>query len=1285
MGQLGSLDKYQYILNNQKEAHLLPLLLYNVCVKRKFLSVLLLGTLVLGGITLLRGNKISSTPEITDENSYFYPAYATDAYNEPKYKTGITTSRGTYTQKSQTYDRMNVSTTWNSYRGDNVRVAVIDTGILSSHEDFSGTNISPRSYNVYSSSTNITDAHGHGTDSAACIAAAINSVGGLGMSPNVELIVYKASDASHGFSASSLNKAIRRAIADHVDVINMSVQGYAFAFNYSYVEDYDGETYSGTLNNILSSTALQGAINEAHDAGITIVAAAGNYNTTYKSYPAANEHVIAVGSTSLTSATSKAGFSNGGDWVDVVAPGYVVVPSISSNSSYQLWWGTSFSAPLVSGAIALYKSKYPSATPDEIEARLKATCSEVDYSGAGAGQVDVANFLNNGAAETWIHPTSMSIPSTLNVDVGDTTQIETEFTPSNTTRQTCYWSSSSTSVATVDAFGNVKGVKAGTATITATSVDEEISRTCTVTVNNVSVTGVTLNKHQLTMDTNSEDSLSATVSPNNATNKKVTYSSSNENIVVVDDSGNLLTGDTEGNAIITVTTDEGGFTDTCEVTVGTPSTISPTSITISSDGNELNVGNSMQFTATVLPNNATDKSVTWSSSNTEVATINQSGLLTGLKDGTTTVTATTNTGGLTHSKTITVHKVLSSISIDGQTTEFTVGNTFDFGGTVTAHYNDSSTSDVTSSATFSGYDMNTAGEQTVTVSYGGKSAQYTITVSEATSYTVSSTPLTSSNIKNNMLVAWGTSNTNLAYTIESDWVKLTTDSDDWIFFTLKGTSEGFTLEYEGDSVYSSASKKVTFSSTQSTTMTLNASNVVTGNSVGKYVFNTTGLRPYSSGTYTNSYLYEVTSSSDTPSPTLESITINGYTTSFVEGDTFSFGGTVTAHYSDSTTENVTSSAAFSGYNMTSTGQQEVTVSYSNQSANYNITVNQGTLSSISISGYTTSYSKGATFSFDGTLTATMANGYQKVLTPTSVTSPDMSAAGVETITISLTYNGKTLSTTYDITINSQRTVIEEGYSVIGTVTYTSGSESISVNTLSTSKSGYTNIENGPDASHKAIRLGSGSNKGTLTITSTTSNIRKVVVNARTYNTDSPVSLTIGGTSNSLTTSYADYTKEYASGTNSVAIATTTNGKRAWISSVIVYTYSSQDISKTEDCIGLESFITEYMHMDYTSNLGYCKDSEHHYYTSAKSAFNSLNTHQRTLFTSNSAYALEWARLSAWATANGESLNSSNQLSASNKMRLLSGINNNFVSIIVFVSLTSLTLFGAFKAYRKKDD
>ena len=334
---------------------------------------------------------------------------------------------------------------------------------------------------------------------------------------------------------------------------------------------------------------------------------------------------------------------------------------------------------------------------------------------------------------------------------------------------------------------------------------------------------------------------------------------------------------------------------------------------------------------------------------------------------------------------------------------------------------------------------------------------------------------------------------------------------------------------------------------------------------------------------------------------------------------------------------------------------------------------------------TTNYIKNYAFSFDGTCIATFANGYQKVVTPTSVTSPDMSSAGNKTITVRYTYNNITATTSYEITVSSNRQVIETttttGYSVIGTITYPSNTQTISSNTLSISTSGYTTIES------NSIRLGSGSNTGTVTVTSTSSNITKVVVSAKTYGTDTGVTLTIGGTSNTITSSYADYVKEYATATNSVAIATTASKKRAYIESITVYetktTTIEIDISSSEDCIGLESFIDTYMHMDYVDNLGYCNDSEHHYYSTAKAAFNNLNEHQRTLFTTNSAYLSEWTRLSTWASKNGDTLNSSSFLAvgklAYNKIAQ-GGIST---AILVVIGTSTLSIAVAYLLFRKK--
>ena len=419
--------------------------------------------------------------------------------------------------------------------------------------------------------------------------------------------------------------------------------------------------------------------------------------------------------------------------------------------------------------------------------------------------------------------------------------------------------------------------------------------------------------------------------------------------------------------------------------------------------------------------------------------------------------------------------------------------------------------------------------------------------------------------------------------------------------------------------------------------------------------------------------------------TLSSISISGQTTSFVEGDTYGFGGTVTAHYSDSTTANVTASATFSGYDMETLGNQTVTVSYGGKSTTYQINVLMGTLSSIDVSGQTITFTKNAAFSFDGTCTATFENGYQKEVTPTSVSSPDMSTTGNKTVTVSLTYNENTKSTTYQITVSQYRTVMEAS-ELEGTITWPSSSTpSISgdVTGLSASLSGKTVYES------QSIRLGTGSGGGTLSISASVS-ITKVKVSAKYYSSSySSAVLKVDGQSvTPLTGSYADYTVTLTSAKTSLSVLTESSSSRINIQTVTIYANGPEtNIGQSDDCVGLETFINSYMHMDYVENLGYCKDSEHHYYSTAKTAFNALNTHQRSLFTVNSAYTAEWTRLSTWASFNGDSLNSSNILALSPKVNPISNLVNvdNTVSIIVIITLIGITSIGGYFYFRRKRD
>ena len=236
---------------------------------------------------------------------------------------------------------------------------------------------------------------------------------------------------------------------------------------------------------------------------------------------------------------------------------------------------------------------------------------------------------------------------TLNVDKaelveGTTTQLTATVTPDNATDQSVTWSSSDESVAKVDANGLVKGITVGPATITATTANG-LKATCTVTVKAkvIDIASITLNVDKAELVEGTTTQLTATISPDNATDKSVTWSSSDEAVATVNADG-LVTAVAAGSAIITAKT-ANGLAATCAVTVKAK-VVATESITLNMDKAELVEGTATQLTATVTPDNATDKSVIWSSSDEAVATVNANGLVTAVAAGSATITATTANG-----------------------------------------------------------------------------------------------------------------------------------------------------------------------------------------------------------------------------------------------------------------------------------------------------------------------------------------------------------------------------------------------------------------------------------------------------------------------------------------------------------------------------------------------------------------------------------------------------------------------------------------------------------------
>ena len=258
---------------------------------------------------------------------------------------------------------------------------------------------------------------------------------------------------------------------------------------------------------------------------------------------------------------------------------------------------------------------------------------------------------DNGKPSGPITPDKVAVTSvslsktTADLEIGSTLQLSATVSPSNATDKSVTWSSSNASAATVTPTGLVTGKAEGTSNITATAGGK--SATCKVTVKKpaVAVTSVELDKTDITLDAGESLTLKATVKPDDATNKSVTWGSSKTNVATVDNSGKVTGVD---NGIASITATSGGKSASCKVTVVVQVksiSLEPSSATISLDGDALTLK------ATITPENAADKTVKWSSSNTSVAKVSN-GVVTAVSVGTATITA--EASGKTASCTISV-------------------------------------------------------------------------------------------------------------------------------------------------------------------------------------------------------------------------------------------------------------------------------------------------------------------------------------------------------------------------------------------------------------------------------------------------------------------------------------------------------------------------------------------------------------------------------------------------------------------------------------------------------
>lgn len=237
---------------------------------------------------------------------------------------------------------------------------------------------------------------------------------------------------------------------------------------------------------------------------------------------------------------------------------------------------------------------------------------------------------------------------------GESFTLTVSIIPEDATNTEVAFESENPEIATVSQEGKVQAVKPGNTIITVITADGNKKDRCNVLVKEMlhPVEKVELDIHETEIEVGKSIQLNAAISPENASNKNLIWESSDSEIAKVADNG-LVIGLKEGKCNVTVKSEDGNKTDMCEVTVITPF-IPVESISIDFEELELFPENSFKITATIFPENATNRNISWSSSDESIVTVDKDGYVTGVSEGEATVTVTTEDGGKTAKCHITV-------------------------------------------------------------------------------------------------------------------------------------------------------------------------------------------------------------------------------------------------------------------------------------------------------------------------------------------------------------------------------------------------------------------------------------------------------------------------------------------------------------------------------------------------------------------------------------------------------------------------------------------------------
>ncbi len=291
---------------------------------------------------------------------------------------------------------------------------------------------------------------------------------------------------------------------------------------------------------------------------------------------------------------------------------------------------------------------------------------------------DDGGFVAQCAVTVSVSVTGVSMtPGSATVNVGATIAMIYEINPAGATNPAVTWDSTDKTVATVSSAGVVNAYKSGQTTITVTTVNGSFTASCLLTVINA-VKGLTISDNTLSLYTGKTKQLYATVTPVNADNKSVVWSSSDDDILTVDSTGLITTSNT-GTATVTVRTVDGNYTAQCVVTVGKH----VTGVYLSSSAVNLAPGLTQQLTVTVMPLKSLNKNVEWVSTNENVATISAGGLITATGTGSTTIIVETVDGGFMATCTVTVTNAAAGYSLNSHAEYIPMSGTVQMAGTFT--------------------------------------------------------------------------------------------------------------------------------------------------------------------------------------------------------------------------------------------------------------------------------------------------------------------------------------------------------------------------------------------------------------------------------------------------------------------------------------------------------------------------------------------------------------------------------------------------------------------------